>query len=143
MPLKKEFEYYLENQDSLVDKYNGKYIVIKNLSVIGVYDDELEAVQETSKIHELGTFLVQKCEPGTGSYTQRHHSRVRFEVREYNFDKLKDILIGFERKYKLSSIEMFSRYIRGEKSLDENMGKWVDFFILYLGTYEVRRFSCP
>ncbi len=68
--LKREFEHYLKNQDDLVKKYNGKYIVIKDLTVIGVYDDELEAVQETSKTHEMGTFLVQKCEPGTGSYTQ-------------------------------------------------------------------------
>ncbi len=39
--LKREFEHYLKNQDDLVKKYNGKYIVIKDLTVIGVYDDEL------------------------------------------------------------------------------------------------------
>ncbi len=67
--LKREFEHYLKNQDDLVKKYNGKYIVIKDLTVIGVYDDELEAVRETAKDHEMGTFLVQKCEPGIDSYT--------------------------------------------------------------------------
>ena len=77
-PLAKEFKYYLENQDKLVDKYNGKVIVIKNCDVIGVYDTELEAVNETSKTEEIGTFLVQKCEPGTESYTQMFHSRVSF-----------------------------------------------------------------
>lgn len=77
-PLKREFEYYLANQTELVKKYNGKYIVIKNLAVIGAYDDEATAIGETTKTHELGTFLVQKVEPGQGAYTQTFHSRVAF-----------------------------------------------------------------
>lgn len=76
--LEKEFEFYLRNQTELVKKYNGKYIVIKNQEVIGAYDSEFEAVQKTSEHHELGTFLVQKCEPGEKSYTQTYHSRVFF-----------------------------------------------------------------
>ena len=76
--LKKEFEYYLEHQDELVKKYNGKFIVIEDCQVIGEYDSRLEAVEKTSKKYELGTFLVQKCEPGSESYTQTYHSRVSF-----------------------------------------------------------------
>ena len=78
MPLEKEFRFYLDHQDELVSKYNGKFVVIKNGDVIGVFDDELAAVIETQKAHELGTFLVQKVEPGTGAYTQVFHSRVAF-----------------------------------------------------------------
>jgi len=74
--LENEFKYYLEHQKELINKYNGKYVVIKNLEVIGAYDSELEAVQKTAEKHELGTFLVQKCEPGSESYTQTYHSRV-------------------------------------------------------------------
>ena len=66
-PLEKEFKYYLENQDKLVEKYNGKVLVIKNCNVIGVYDTELEAVNETSKKEELGTFLVSLHLPGSRS----------------------------------------------------------------------------
>lgn len=76
--LEKEFNFYLQNQDKLVEKYNGKYIVIKNNDIIGVFDSEFEAIKETSKRYELGTFLVQKCEPGKDSYTQTYHSRVAF-----------------------------------------------------------------
>jgi hypothetical protein len=76
--LKEEFEYYIEHQDELVRKYNGKFIVIKGGKVIGEYGSPLEAVEETSKKYELGTFLVQKCEPGSESYTQTYHSRVSF-----------------------------------------------------------------
>ena len=77
-PLEKEFTYYLDHQDELVARYNGKFIVIKNCSVIGAYDSEFKAIEETQKAHPLGTFLVQKCEPGTASYTQTFHSRVVF-----------------------------------------------------------------
>ena len=76
--LEKEFKYYLEHQDELVKKYNGKFIVIKNREVIGAFDSELEAIEKTAEKHELGTFLVQKCEPGSESYTQTYHSRVTF-----------------------------------------------------------------
>jgi hypothetical protein len=75
-PLEKEFKYYLDHQDELVEKYNGKFVVIKDLKVIGAYDVELDAIRETAKHYELGTFLVQKCEPGKAGYTQTFHSRV-------------------------------------------------------------------
>ncbi|MCK4911674.1 MAG: hypothetical protein KAR83_08520 [Thermodesulfovibrionales bacterium] len=76
--LEKEFNYYIEHQDDLVKEYEGKHIVIKGGKVIGAYDSEIEAVEETAKAHKLGTFLVQKCEPGENSYTQTYHSRVTF-----------------------------------------------------------------
>ena len=76
LPLEKEFEYFLKNQDELVKKYMGKYIVIKNETIIGVFDDLTVAIAETSKTEKRGTFLVQKCLPGKVAYTQTFHSRV-------------------------------------------------------------------
>lgn len=76
--LEKEFKYYLDHQDELVEKYNGKFVVIKNSKVIGVFSTELEAIEKTAETHTLGTFLVQKCEPGSEGYTQTYHSRVAF-----------------------------------------------------------------
>lgn len=76
--LKKEFEYYIKHQRELVKKHNGKFIVLKDNIVIGVYDNELDAVEETTKEHKLGTFLVQKCELGIENYTQTYHSRATF-----------------------------------------------------------------
>jgi sensor histidine kinase regulating citrate/malate metabolism len=77
-PLEQEFKYYLDHQEELVKKYNGKFIVIKDRKVIRACDSELEAIAETVKEHDLGTFLVQKCEPGSAGYTQTYHSRVAF-----------------------------------------------------------------
>lgn len=76
--LKKEFNYYLTHQKELIGKYKGRFIVIKGEEIIGDYKSELEAVEETSKQYELGTFLVQKCEPGSDDYTYTFHSRVAF-----------------------------------------------------------------
>jgi hypothetical protein len=77
-PLIREFDYYLAHQDELVRQYNGRFIVIKDHAVLGSYDDQLQAITETAKNHEIGTFLVQKVEPGPGAYTQTFHSRVTF-----------------------------------------------------------------
>ena len=76
--LEKEFQYYLDNQQELVEKYNGKFLVIKNDEVIGVYDSEDIAYFETEKNHELGTFIIQYCEMGDKAYTQSFSSRVSF-----------------------------------------------------------------
>ena len=79
-PLEREFEYYLAHQDELVKQYNGRFIVVKNCKVIGDYDDQATAVSEAQKDNELGTFLVQKVEPGDETHTQTFHSRVAFSV---------------------------------------------------------------
>ena len=77
-PLEKEFNFYIKNQGKLVKEYNGKFIVIKNEKVLGAYDSEIKAIDETTKTEKLGTFLIQKCEPGAESYTQIYNSRVTF-----------------------------------------------------------------
>jgi hypothetical protein len=77
-PLKKEFEYYLANQDDLVKRFNGRFVVIRDQKVVGDYADQLSAITEAQKTYALGTFLVQKVEPGNAAYTQTFHSRVAF-----------------------------------------------------------------
>jgi hypothetical protein len=76
LPLERDFQYYLSHQSDLVHRYSGKVVVIKNQSVIGAFDSEAEAVNETAKSHELGTFLIQRCEEGSDAYTQTFHSPV-------------------------------------------------------------------
>lgn len=76
--LEEELKYYVDNQNELVDKYRGKFIVIKDQKVIGVYNSEIEAYTESVKVHELGTFLIQECQPGNENYTQTFRTRVIF-----------------------------------------------------------------
>lgn len=58
--LQAEFEYYLAHQEELVKQYDGKVIVIKGCEVLGVFEDDLEAIAETAKAHEPGTFMVHR-----------------------------------------------------------------------------------
>lgn len=75
-PLKHEFEYFLEHQADLAKRYGGQFIVIKDRRVLGAYPDQLRAVLETAKRHEIGTFLVQKADTGPEAYTRTFHSHV-------------------------------------------------------------------
>ncbi|KAA6327343.1 hypothetical protein EZS27_023668 [termite gut metagenome] len=76
--LEEQFNWYIENQEELVKKYNGKVIVIKDKTVVGAYGNEYEALVESEKQYQIGTFLIQKCSPGTEAYTQNFSSRVIF-----------------------------------------------------------------
>ena len=80
-PLSREFRYFIESQDELVKQFQGKVIVIKGCEVIGAYESVTEAVDESAKEHPLGTFLVQRCEPGPQCYTAVFHGyRVKHAV---------------------------------------------------------------
>lgn len=76
--LEREFKYYLDHQEEIVKKYNGKYIVIVGEEVVGAYDEEIKAYIEAKKSYEIGTFLIQYCAPGIENYTQTFHSQVIF-----------------------------------------------------------------
>ena len=76
--LYKEFQYYLDNQNNLVKKYDGYYIVIVGEKVVGDYDDYSRALSHSLEKYEMGTFLVQKCSLGDKDYTFTFHSRVAF-----------------------------------------------------------------
>jgi len=66
---KEELEFFIANQSDLVSKYHGKVLVIKGQTIIGVYQDALDAYLQAQKEHEIGTFMIQPCEPGPYAYT--------------------------------------------------------------------------
>jgi len=72
--LEKEFKYYLDHQDELVQKYNGRVIVIAGESVVGDYKDDEDAYFDSKEKYELGTFLIQKCTPGDEAYTRHFYT---------------------------------------------------------------------
>lgn len=67
--VKELFKWYIQNQDNLVEKYNGKYVVIVNNSVVDSFIDENDAYFAAQKKYGLGNFLIQLCTPGEGAYT--------------------------------------------------------------------------
>ena len=58
--LDREFEFYQDNKERFLSEYQDKFIVIKGEEVIGVFEDQMEAVEETRKKHQLGTFMVKE-----------------------------------------------------------------------------------
>ena len=79
--LEKEFDFFVNNQKKLVKKYKGKYLAIKNNEVLGAYNSLSEAVKKTVKHEDIGTFLIQKCDPSKKVYSQTYYSRVEFESK--------------------------------------------------------------
>ena len=75
--LEKEFQYYLRHQNELVLRYNKRFLVIVGQQVVGDYDTFVEAVTESQKKYQKGTFLVQRCSEGSKDYSYTYHSRVR------------------------------------------------------------------
>ncbi|MDD2715196.1 MAG: hypothetical protein PHW04_04815 [Candidatus Wallbacteria bacterium] len=78
-PLEKEFEYYLAHQDEFVKKYNGKFLVIKDQTILQTFDTIPEAYKFVSDKEFLGKAIIQKCSPGPDDYTMTFHSRVSFK----------------------------------------------------------------
>lgn len=81
MVLLKSFNYYLDNQEAFVAKYNGKVVVLVDTRLVGVYSSVSEAYHASLKEHIPGTFLIQKVSPGstdtvTYSFTSRSLSLV-------------------------------------------------------------------
>ena len=55
-----EHQCYIKCREEFLRKYLGKYVVIKGEILLGVYDNEYDAVNETIKSHDLGSFLVRQ-----------------------------------------------------------------------------------
>ena len=71
-----EFEFYLMKQEEFVEEHDGEWVVIKGNEVLGFYNDQMQAINETQKTHQLGTFMVQHISEGEDEYTRTFHSRV-------------------------------------------------------------------
>jgi len=54
-----ENQFYQANMETLREKYLGKRLVIVKDQILGVYDTDSEAITETSKTMELGTYCIK------------------------------------------------------------------------------------
>ena len=76
--LDKEYKYYLEHQQELLERYRGRFLVIIGDSVVGDYDSRAAAYLDSINKYQPGSFLIQECTDGASGYTQTYHSRVIF-----------------------------------------------------------------
>lgn len=75
--IKKNYQYYLDNQSDLNKKYKNKYIIIKDEKVFGIYETLEEAIIKAKEL-EAGTYIIQQCKDNES--TQIFHTRVRFNA---------------------------------------------------------------
>ena len=57
--LEAEHQFYMDNRETLREKYLGKRILIVKDKILGVYDTDSEAIYEAKKTMEMGTFCVK------------------------------------------------------------------------------------
>jgi hypothetical protein len=77
MELVDNFYHYVNNQDDYVAKYDGKYIILTNLKVGGVYDDFWDAVKAGDLKFGDGNYIIQLVGPGEENYTNRIYAKPR------------------------------------------------------------------
>lgn len=75
----KELEFFIANQDRLVQEYQGKILVLRGDSVAGVYGSPLAAYLDAVKKYEPGTFMIQPCVEGPDAYTVTISTHELFE----------------------------------------------------------------
>ena len=62
-------EYFIAHQKELVDKYNGKFLLMRGAKVVGAFDTMNEADLEGIRQFGDGNFSLQNCIPGKEAYT--------------------------------------------------------------------------
>jgi len=67
--LNTEFKYFLDHQSELVKKYNNRVLVIIGEKVVDDYADYDQAVFQSLKKYDPGSFLLQECTEGEEAYT--------------------------------------------------------------------------
>lgn len=66
---KEDFNWFLENYQSIYKQYGACYVAIKNQTILGIYENYKNAVDETKKSEALGTFIIQFCNGSESGYT--------------------------------------------------------------------------
>ena len=79
--LEREYQYYLDSRNELLNKYDGKHLVIVGNSVAGAYESREQALDSAYAQYKPGTFLVQLCTPSERAESLHIHSlRVKITV---------------------------------------------------------------
>lgn len=75
--MSEDFAWFQEHYSEFQKEYGNSFLVIKNKRILGVYKSYAEGLRETRKTEELGTFIVQECDPQKVAY-QAYISSMNF-----------------------------------------------------------------
>ncbi len=73
-----DFKYFLKNYDKIYKRYGHTFVVIKNKSVLGAYNDIDEALKNTNE--PIGSYILQECNGKESGYTSYISSFNLFKV---------------------------------------------------------------
>ena len=71
---KDDFNWFVANMAELFGKYGHSFLAIKNRKILKSYPSYAEAVRETRKTEDLGSFIVQECGSDESAYTNYIYS---------------------------------------------------------------------
>lgn len=57
--LDKQYKYYLEHKDEILEKYEGRYVVIHDEEVVGSFESDRDAYVYCVTHFKMGTFFSQ------------------------------------------------------------------------------------
>ena len=58
--LEREIAYYNEHRDELIEKHLGRFVLVKDESLIGVFNTIEQAISEGARRYGLSSFLVRE-----------------------------------------------------------------------------------
>ena len=65
--LQNQHNYYTEHKSSLLQKYEGKYLVITEKNDVLPFDTRAEAYTFGAQQYGLGNFMIKKCVAGNSA----------------------------------------------------------------------------
>jgi hypothetical protein len=71
-----EWKYFKDHEKELVQKYDGKAIVIVGQRVVGEYPNALVAYAEAKPVYGLWNFLIQRCSARNSAPPHACHCRI-------------------------------------------------------------------
>ncbi|WP_419862414.1 hypothetical protein [Candidatus Palauibacter sp.] len=65
-----ELDFFIANQDQLVEQYDGRVLILRYQKVEGDYGSMDEAYEAGRERFGLGNFMIQPCFAGEAAYTR-------------------------------------------------------------------------
>lgn len=64
LQLTKQYDYYVDHEKELLEKYNGLFLVISDKLEVYAFPKGMDAYNFGAEHIGLGKFLIQQCKPG-------------------------------------------------------------------------------
>ena len=76
--LEKELKYFTCNRDKFYKDYPGKYLIIKDCKVMGVFTTRAEAFISGSRKFNRNSFIIQQCTDRAVNQSKLYNPKVTF-----------------------------------------------------------------